>query len=129
MADPVTNQLNQVLTHDAHWTPQQVTPPHEDLKLSGAKDGVDYDNCPDCGERDVEPMHKVGGRDSKGEEYWLNSTYHCGCGANWCRCGPQDAQRSAYSGQRQSQAGLVGRVISIPSERYKANYSRIDWSK
>ncbi len=112
--------------------------PKEGDPTAGApsKDGTDYDNCPNaaCGTRDVDKRWKFGGKDSKGEEYRFWSMYHCDdCGVNWSRTTRQGEEYYARRGQNRSKwktaAADKQRFTSAPSERYRANYELIDWTK
>jgi hypothetical protein len=113
---------------------------HGDFQVSGSKEGTHYDNCPNeaCGKRDVERKWKIGGTSQRTGENYLNAAiYGCppqdgGCGSTWTRTTRQGVAHDATRGVRSkwgTQDVQRDRTVSVPSEQFRANYSKIDWSK
>jgi len=99
--------------------------------------GEGYDNCPSC-DTEVNANFFSGGESQAqhGKSMEWNM-FHCppaegGCGSNWSKTTRQglakrEAQGAPTSGL--TEAAVTQRAMSLPSERFKAGYSRIDWSK
>lgn len=123
----VTARDARALMHDAGYRPPERADPDQDWQRNPAKLGEDYDDCPrpDCATRDADPYYRVGD----------STVFKCGCcGLTWCRNGKQAHDRFADQGFthlkfNRSQDAEVGRVYSVPSQRFRDNYDRIDWSK
>lgn len=112
-------------------------PKPETPQVNRKKEGDSYDRCPndDCVE--VDPTYRFGGKDGKGEQYQNWALYTAdvrqgGCGHNWARTTKAGLARDHARGVHPkwlSQSALVDRTVSLPSDRYRANYALIDWSR
>ncbi len=99
----------------------------QEIPRSLAIEGEGHDRCGHC-ERDVEPVHS---RTEGPNHYW--DMYSCdlregGCGNNWTATTTAGVAWNERKNQRTkwvSTAVAVGRVTSIPSAQYQANYDRI----
>lgn len=99
-------------------------------------DGEFYDRCESC-DKGVDANFLSGGQAKESERHLEWNIFHCppaegGCGSNWSRTTRQGlAKREAQGAET---AGLTSsaetqRAMSVPSRRYQANYSQIDWSR
>lgn len=101
-----------------------------------SKGGEYYDNCvnPACGRRDVDRIHKAGGKDGRGENHLLWSMFHCdrqhgGCGVSWTRTTPYARPEVVAKAKWHTRSAQVGTLFSMPSDRYRENFDQIDWSR
>jgi hypothetical protein len=98
--------------------------------------GEGYDRCGSC-DTEVEANFLSGGTSQESEKHLEWNTFHCppqagGCGSNWSRTTRQglakrDAQGESTSGLTES--AITQRAMSLPSDRYQANYGKIDWGR
>jgi hypothetical protein len=102
------------------------------LHASPVHDGEMYDRCPRDGCGVYDARYVSGSPDHYGWSIHSADARQGGCGATWTRTG-----RARYNVNQArgvpTQYGTRGVsrdvVVSIPSERFRANYDRIDWTK
>lgn len=115
------------LTRDTTPTPQ----------ADSSKDGEFYDRCPKDGCIETERIFKHGGRTGSGEDYLNWSMYNAhpkqgGCGYTWSRDTKQGLEANQAKGINPkwlTKSAQTGRSYSLPSEQFRDNFGRIDWSK
>jgi hypothetical protein len=102
------------------------------------KDGEYYDRCPSDGCVEVDRVHKNGGRTLRtGEEYLNWSMFNAdprkgGCGYSWARTtkqGQREDQERNINPKWLTGSAQAGRSYSLPTEQFRDNFERIDWSK
>lgn len=95
-----------------------------------------YDRCKVC-DTEAETIHRSEGAGSAGEAHHEWDIFSCdprtgGCGNAWSTTNRQglakrDAQGDSTSGLTES--AITQRAMSLPSDRYQANYGKIRWDR
>lgn len=99
-------------------------------------DGDFYDRCNRC-DTEAEASHRSEGVGETGASHHEWSVYSCdpragGCGNAWSKTTRQGLEKREAQGaptQGLTASAETQRAMSLPSERYKANYSRIRWDR
>ena len=130
---PISAAAADYAIHDLglRHTPTTFEKGEKDWSLNPAKEGTDYDDCPNpsCGQRDVPLAYKSGGKTIRyGEEHrdWSMFTCPC-CRTTWDRTTKQGQARNETRNvhtRRLTGAAATGRFVSVPSRRFSANYER-----
>ncbi len=101
-------------------------------------EGLDYDRCPHDGCTEAEPYFKNGGTTiGSREEYrdwqiFRADPHKGGCGNSWSTATKQGLAARTAKGQPTrglTRTAMVDAVHSLPSERFRENYSKIRWDK
>src|SRR4051812_36083587 len=99
--------------------------------------GEGYDRCGSC-DTEVDAKFFSGGEAQAQHGKSMDwNIFHCppdagGCGSNWSKTTRQglakrDAHGDSTSGLTES--AITQRAMSLPSDRYQANYGKIDWGR
>lgn len=109
------------------------------LPVNGAKEGLHYDDCPNCGERDIEPFFKNGaeggGKDNLPGFFDFSIYSHQrqqgGCGLSWSRAANGAVSKMQARGVNPKWVEGSGgsRATSIPSDLYSQQWERIFGNK